>query len=92
MADLGDLMAALKGEIDRISSSRAADVKSDELSGILLLSIHSTLRDIKQGANSDEFQDLTVLNFVVSADAAGYSKDSIQSYVRELSKAKEMPR
>lgn len=90
MAQLGDLMAALKAEVDRISASRAQETEREELSDILLTSIHSTLRDIKYGANSDEFQELTVLNFVTHADSAGHAPEAIRSYVQELSKVKRV--
>lgn len=87
-----DLMVALRGEVDRIVEKKAVEDKSEELSEILLDSIHKTLREIKMGANSDEFQDLTVVNFVLTADNAGYPVDSIKSFIHELSGIKKSRR
>lgn len=86
------LLDALKGEVDRISTQRAAEDKTEELSELLVDSIHQTLKEIKMGANSEDFQDLTVINFVVSADDAGYSSETIRSFVQGLKTVKDAKR
>lgn len=86
---VGDLLAALRGEVDRIVQSKVDEDLREELSELLIFSISATLHDIRMGAQSDEFQELTVLNFVVSADGAGHSKETISAFVRELNNVKK---
>lgn len=88
-ARIGDLMEALRGEVDRITTEKASEDKREELSGLLLDSIHKTLREIKMGAHTEDFQELTVVNFVVTADAAGYSTDTIRDFVQELGSVRD---
>lgn len=81
---ISDLMEALRSEVDRIARTRAHEDQTEALSELLLESINKTLREIKLGARAEEFQELTIINFVVSADEAGYSTETIADFVNEL--------
>lgn len=83
-ANANDLLATLRGEVNRIVEETTANDKSDELEELLLLSINNSLHEIKMGADSEEFQDLTMINFVINADDAGYSVPVIHEFVKEL--------
>lgn len=89
MAHINELMFALKSEISRISEERSGQDHQEELSEILLEAVNKTLREIKMGADSDDFQELTIINFIILADSAGFPSDILLSFVNELKKSDE---
>ena len=42
------------------------------------------MREVKMGADSDDFADMVILNFVTNAARAGCSASEIRSFVRFL--------
>ena len=84
VAHISEILAALHNEVSRIATEQAGIDKSDELEAVLLESIHRTLVEIKEGADSDDFADLTVANFIIAAAEADYSTPSIDLFVSAL--------
>lgn len=84
--NIGALIAAIKEEAQQVTEARAQEATEteEELQGILADSIQLTLKEIKEGANSEEFKDLTVINFLIQADDAGYSPEVIRGFVQDL--------
>lgn len=80
MVDLERLMAALSDEV----ILRQESDKTEELSEVFLESIQKTLREIKTGADSDDFSDLSVINFIILADSLGYDHREISNFVKSL--------
>lgn len=88
-SQIGELMRAIHSEVEAIAERNANNEDREELKTIFVDSIHHTLRDIKRGADSDTFQDLTVANFIISAGGAGYPPPAIREFVRELAAVKK---
>ena len=42
------------------------------------------MREVKMGADSDDFADMVILNFVTNAARAGCSAEEIRTFVRFL--------
>ena len=81
---IADLYAALQSEVDRVVHEQEAADKSDELSEVLLATIRETLGQIKLGADSDEFAELTIINFIIRASDEGYTPLEIKNFVQTL--------
>lgn len=47
-------------------------------------SVSQAMREVKMGADSDDFADMVVVDFVVNAARAGYSACDIRAFVRFL--------
>lgn len=47
-------------------------------------SVSQAMREVKMGADSDDFADMVIVDFVVNAARAGYSAGEIRSFVRFL--------
>jgi len=54
------------------------------LDTLFIQAITKALEDIKRGADSDEFQELSVVNLLLEASDAGYSHQEIGDFVRAL--------
>jgi len=89
MAKIDSLLSALQGEVQRITDEKASLDRSEELAEVFLEAIHKTLRDIKLGADSDDFPDLTVINFVLLAAEKEFDVRSISSFVKALKEGPE---
>lgn len=84
MASISQLLSALHGEVNRIALEQAEEDKTEELSEVLLDAINLTMREIKYGADSDDFADLTVANFMIEAAKRDYSDAAIARFVKAL--------
>lgn len=88
-SNIGELMQALHSEVLRVRDESEEIADSVSLQTILIDSIHKTMKEISLGADPTEFRDLTVLNFVLTADDLGHPVADIRTFVRTLSKPEE---
>ena len=89
MARIEELINALNNEVHRIADQRVAEeARREELSSLLLDAIHKTLKEIKMGASSSDFQELTVVNFIIMA-ADSFTTEEIRGFVEELRPSRE---
>lgn len=82
MSRLHDLIGAILQEADRINQSEE-DPRVD-LSLLLIRSIEKTMVEIKRGANSDDFQDLTVINLIIMGSDEEYTADEMRVFIQDL--------
>lgn len=82
MSKLTSLISAIKVEVDRINQSEE-DTRTP-LASLLIRSIDKTMVEIKRGANSNDFPDLTVINLIIMGDHEGYSASEMRVFIEEL--------
>lgn len=54
------------------------------LDRVFELSVSQAMREVKMGADSDDFADIAILNFVTNAARAGCSAEEIRAFVHFL--------
>lgn len=84
MSNVNLLIDALKGQVERIRDEQSALDKTDELSAVFEEAIKAALRDIKAGADSDDFRELAVINFVMMTAELNYDIRSVKLFVEQL--------
>lgn len=82
MSRLNDLVTAILEEADRIQHSEE-DSRLD-LSVLLIRAIEKTMVGIKRGANSEDFQDLTVINLIIMGAQEQYTTEEMRVFISEL--------
>lgn len=78
MSSLSDFVKAIKSEAEDIKQRNTDTRVPTEV--IFADAIHKTLVEIKQGADSREFPDLVVINFIIQAAREGYSAKEIKDF------------
>lgn len=78
--DLSAFIELLERESEGVTESHGKSLEE-----IFESAVDQTMREIKFGANSDDFKDLVVVNFVVAAAKNGYATDEIHNFVMKLS-------
>lgn len=82
MSKLVSLISAIKVEVDRINQSET-DTRTP-LASLLIRSIDKTMIEIKRGANSDEFPDLTIINLIIMGAQEQYTAAEMRGFIEEL--------
>lgn len=82
MSRLNDLVTAIREEAARIDHDEQ-DSRLD-MSVLLIRSIEKTMVEIKRGANSEDFQDLTVINLIIMGAQEKYTTDEMRRFINEL--------
>jgi hypothetical protein len=82
MSKLVSLISAIKTEVDRINQSEE-DTRTP-LASLLIRSIDKTMVEIKRGANSEDFPDLTVINLIIMGAQEGYAAGEMRGFIEEL--------
>lgn len=82
MSKLVSLISAIKVEVDRINQSEE-DTRTP-LASLLIRSIDKTMVEIKRGANSEDFPDLTVINLIIMGAQEGYSAAEMRGFIEDL--------
>lgn len=82
MSKLVNLISAIKVEVDRINQSET-DTRTS-LASLLIRSIDKTMIEIKRGADSDDFPDLTIINLIIMGAQEGYSAGEMRGFIEEL--------
>lgn len=68
--------------VNEVKSRSGGD--NSRLDRVFELSVSQAMREVKMGADSDDFADMVILNFVTNAARAGCSASEIRSFVRFL--------
>ena len=55
-----------------------------DLGLLFIKSIQKTVREIREGANTDDFADLTVINLIIMGANEGYEADEMRSFIQKL--------
>lgn len=55
-----------------------------ELGVLFMRAIQKTVREINEGANSEDFSDLTVINLIIMGANEGYEADEMRSFINKL--------
>lgn len=76
-----DLIDAIRAKSILISQN--TDERED-LGVLFMKALKKTVIEIQNGANSDEFSDLTVVNLIILGDKEGYSADEMREFIQEL--------
>lgn len=82
MTSLIDLVQYIKDEASVIAERNQDDRTAIE--AIFQNSISKTLKEIKNGANSEEFPDLVVINMIIDSAKENYSVSEIKSFVDSI--------
>lgn len=82
MSKLVSLISAIKSEVDRINQSET-DVRTP-LASLLIRSIDKTMIEIKRGADSEDFPDLTIINLIIMGAQEGYTAGEMRGFIDEL--------
>lgn len=56
----------------------------EDLGVLFMRSLRKTVVDIQNGANSEEFADLTVINLIILGDKEGYSPEEMREFIEDL--------
>lgn len=83
MASLADFISAVRSEAE-VLSLKENNFDSIFLGETFIDSIHLALDDIKRGADSDDFRDLAVANFLISAAQHRVPTDDVANFVSSL--------
>lgn len=82
MAGLNELLSYIKDKATSMPEHH------EEGQGPLFMlfeeAVQQTMREIKHGAPSDEFAELVVINFIISAASDGYPRDTIRSFMADV--------
>lgn len=65
--------------VNEVKSRSGSD--DSRLDRVFELSVSQAMREVKMGADSDDFADMVILNFVTNAARAGCSAREIRSFV-----------
>jgi len=68
--------------VNEVKSRSGSD--DSRLDRVFELSVSQAMREVKMGADSDDFADMVILNFVTNAARAGCSAEEIRTCVRFL--------
>ena len=68
--------------VDEVRSRSGGD--DSGLDRVFERSVSQAMREVKMGADSDDFADMVVMDFVVNAARAGYSAEEIRAFVHFL--------
>lgn len=87
-SSLTDFVRAIRAEAEDIKKKNTDSRVSPN--SIFAEAIHKTLIEIKNGANSGEFADLVVINFIIQAAKEGYSSQEIKTFADEFTDKHDM--
>lgn len=76
-----DLVNVIRSKSALISDK--ADDRED-LGVLFMKSLRKTVVEIQNGANSEEFADLTVINLIILGDKEGYSAEEMREFIEDL--------
>jgi hypothetical protein len=82
MSKLVSLISAIKVEVDRINQSETDN--RTPLASLLIRSIDKTMIEIKRGADSDDFPDLTIINLIIMGAQEQYTAAEMRGFIEEL--------
>lgn len=68
--------------VNEVKSRSGSD--DSRLDRVFELSVSQAMREVKMGADSDDFADIAILNFVTNAARAGCSAEEIRAFVHFL--------
>lgn len=88
MSKLNNLISAIRDEVERINQEES-DTRTP-LSSLLIRSIDKTIIEIKRGALSEEFQELTIINLIIMGDHEKYSTEEMRAFIEELKSEPEV--
>ena len=83
-ASVDAILVAVKSRADKIINDSVPELVESTLDEIMLLAAKNAIGEISQGADSEEFASLAVINFVILADHGGHSIKKISSYLTSL--------
>lgn len=84
-----DKKGSLNDLIDAIRS-RSALINHElndnrvDLGELFMKSIRKTMKEIRHGANSDDFSELVVVNLIIMGSNEGYSAEEMKDFVMDL--------
>jgi len=61
----------------------------EDLGVLFMKALKKTVIEVQNGANSDEFSDLTVINLIILGDKEGYSAEEMRFFIEELKSSEE---
>lgn len=82
MSRLDNLISAILEEAEKVNKSE--EDSRVHLTILLVRAIEKTMTEIKRGANSEDFQDLTVINLIIMGAQEGYHTTEMRAFVSEL--------
>lgn len=83
MSSITDLVEAIKAEaVKSINSSKDERLPLED---IFEKSLRQTLREIKFGADSRNFPELVIINFIISSSKNGYEAYEIRDVLESIS-------
>jgi hypothetical protein len=87
VSQLDDIIAAVRHRAAAISE-RDEQFRPD-LGALLVSAIGTAMLEIRRGAPSDEFKELTVLHFIQLGDQAGYTSDELRPFLQDVKTGEE---
>lgn len=81
-SSLHELLKVIQEEAEAIAARRVP--QGVTLEGIFSEVIGQTMKEIKAGANSDDFADLVVINLLIRAGQEGFHATEVQGFVQTL--------
>lgn len=82
MSRLDNLVNAILEEAERVN--KAEEDPRVHLTVLLVRAIERTMLEIKRGADSEDFQDLAVINLIIMGAQENYTTAEMGAFVREL--------
>lgn len=76
-----DLMTLLHSEFERIQTSTDNNPERRHLVDILADGISKSLKEVRSGANVQEFKDSAVIHMLVDGSKEGYSYQELRDFV-----------
>ena len=62
-----------------------------DLGDLFIKSIRKTMKEIRHGANSDDFSELVVVNLIIMGSNEGYTSEEMKDFVMNLKSDNEDP-
>ena len=87
MSKLDELINLIRDEANINSKDNDNTVsKRTILNSLLLQAINTTMLEIKNGVNSEEFSELVVINLIIVAAEENYPAAEIHEFIEEIKK------
>lgn len=88
-ASLNDLIDAIRSRSSLINEELNDD--RVDLGDLFIKSIRKTMKEIRHGANSDDFSELVVVNLIIMGSNEGYTSEEMKDFVMNLKSDNEDP-
>lgn len=81
-SSLNDLIDAIRSRSALINEG--LDDNRADLGDLFIKSIRKTMKEIRHGADSDDFSELVVVNLIIMGSNEGYSSEEMKDFVMNL--------